>query len=351
MHDFSGMRKLFRRISYLLRWRQMDRDLAEEMLAHREMLAEDRRAAFGNVLRLREDSHAAWGWTWLERLWQDLNYGRRTIARNPGFALIAVLSLAVGIGANCAVFSLADTLLLRPLPVPNPSDVLTLGSRDRAAKTSATAGYNVLEASYPDYKDIRDQAASFQGVVAYTYIRAGVSAWTDSRAGAQPRLRTGMQVTDNFFEVLGVKPEIGRSFRPDENRAPGRDAVVILGHDLWEQDFASDRSIIGRQVRLNGTVFTVIGVLPESFTSIEHWVRPAFYVPIMMGPRLGGPPMFSRGAVGGCSRSRAGLKPVCRFRGREANWRRWARRSRRRIRPLIEIKPWKYSRNWTPASR
>src|SRR5580704_17090765 len=176
MHDFSGMHKLFRRISYLLHWRQMDRDLAEEMRAHREMLAEDRRAAFGNVLRLREDSHAAWGWTWLERLWQDLNYGRRTIARNPGFALIAVLSLAVGIGAICAVFSLADTLLLRPLPVPNPSDVPTLGSRDRAVKTSATAGYNVLEASYPDYKDIRDHAASFQGVVAYTYIRAGVSA-------------------------------------------------------------------------------------------------------------------------------------------------------------------------------
>jgi predicted permease len=281
------MRKLLRRISYLLHRRRMDRELAEEMLAHREMMTEDRRRAFGSALRLREDSRSAWGWVWLERLWQDLNYGRRTIARHPGFALVAVLSLAVGIGANCAIFSLADTLLLRPLPVPHPSDVVTLGSKDRAASASATAGYNILQASYPDYKDIRDRATSFQGVVAYNFIRAGVSARTDARPDNQPQLRMGMQVTSNFFDVLGVKPEMGRSFRADENQVPGRDAVVILSHDLWEQDFASDRSILGREVRMSGIAFTVIGVLPERFTSIDQWVRPAFYVPLMMGSRLG----------------------------------------------------------------
>jgi hypothetical protein len=220
MHNFSGMRKLFRRISYLLHRRRMDQDLADEMAAHREMMAEDRRRAFGSTLRLREDSRAAWGWVWLERLWQDLNYGRRTIARSPGFALIAVLSLAVGIGANCAVFSLADTLLLRPLPVPQPSGVVTLGSKDRAATTSATAGYNILQASYPDYKDIRDRTTSFQGVLAYTFLRAGLAAGPD----AQPQLRAGMQVTGNFFKVLEVEPELGRSFRAEEDQVPGRDA-------------------------------------------------------------------------------------------------------------------------------
>ena len=259
------MRKLLRRISYLLHRKQIDQDLADEMATHREMLAADRRTAFGNILRLREDSHAAWGWVWLERLWQDLNYGRRTIGRNPGFAAIAVLSLAVGIGANCAIFSLADTLLLRPLPVPRASDVVTLGSKDRAGATGAM-GYNIMQASYPDYKDIRDQATSFAGVVAYNFSRAGVSAGTD----AQPRFRMGMQVTGNFFDVLGVQPEFGRSFRADEDRVPGRDAVVILSHELWEQDFTSDRSVVGKTVRMNGIAFTVIGVLPEAL----HQHRP-----------------------------------------------------------------------------
>ncbi len=285
------MRKLLRRISYLVHRRQMDQDLAEEMAAHREMLAADRRTAFGNTLRLREDSHAAWGWVWLERLWQDLHYGCRSIARQPGFAMIAVLSLAVGVGANCAIFSLADTLLLRPLPVPHAADVVTLGSKDLTATTSATAGYNLLSASYPDYRDIRDRTTgpggSFQGVVAYNFIRAGVSAGTDGRPDALPQLRTGMQVTANFFDVLGVKPELGRSFRPDENQVPGRDAVVILDHDFWEQEFAADRSVVGREVKMSGIAFTVIGVLPARFTSVDQWVHPAFYVPLMMGPRLG----------------------------------------------------------------
>jgi len=261
----------------------MDQELADEMSAHREMMTEDRLAAFGSTLRLREDSQAAWGWMWLERLWQDLNYGRRSIARDPGFALIAVLSLAVGIGANCAVFSLADTLLLRPLPVPHPSDVVTLGSRDLTATTSATAGYNILPASYPDYRDIRDRTTNFYGVVAYSFIRTGLA----PRLDAQMRLRTGMQVSGNFLDVLEVKPELGRSFRPDEDQVPGRDAVVILSHDLWEQEFGADRSVVGREVRMSGIAFTVIGVLPERFTSIDQWVRPAFYVPLMMGPRLG----------------------------------------------------------------
>jgi hypothetical protein len=120
------MRRLLQRISWLLHRRRMDQELVEEMLAHREMMTEDRPPAFGNALRMLEDSRAAWGWTWMERLWQDLNYGRRTIARHPGLALVAVISLAVGIGANCATFSLADGLLLRPLPVPHTADVVTL---------------------------------------------------------------------------------------------------------------------------------------------------------------------------------------------------------------------------------
>jgi putative ABC transport system permease protein len=277
------MHKLLRRVSYLLNRRRMDQDLADEMEAHREMMAEDRRTAFGNVLRLREDGRAAWGWVWLERLWQDLNYGRRAIARHPGLAVIAVISLAVGIGANCAIFSLADTVLLRPLPVPDPDNVVTLGSRD-ASGLGAAAGLNMLAASYPDYRDIRDKTTSFAGVVAYDITRLGFA----SRPDALPQLRMGSEVTGNFFQVMGVKPELGRSFQPEEDQVPGRDAVVILSHDLWEQEFAGDRSVLGREVRLNGLAFIVIGVMPRKFTGIEHWLYSAFYVPMMMRPRLSG---------------------------------------------------------------
>jgi macrolide transport system ATP-binding/permease protein len=277
------MRKLLRRISYLLNRQRMDQELADEMAAHRDMMAEDRRTAFGNALRLREDGRAAWGWVWLERLWQDLNYGRRTIARHPGFAVIAVISLAVGIGANCAIFSLADTLLLRPLPVPDPDNVVTLGLRD-VSGLGAAAGINMLEASYPDYRDIRDRTASFSGVVAYDITRLGFAL----RPDALPQLRTGSEVTGNFFQVLGVKPELGRSVRPEQDQVPGRDAVVILSHDLWEQEFAGDRSVLGREVRLNGIAFIVIGVMPQSFSGIDHWLYSAFYVPMMMRPRLDG---------------------------------------------------------------
>jgi predicted permease len=219
-----------------------------------------------------------WVWVWLERLWQDVQYGCRMLTGSPGFASIAILSLAIGIGANCAIFSFADALLLRPLPVARPGEILTVGS---IAGVEAF-GSSSLVSSYRDYVDIRDRSKSFDGLAAFTYLTAGFAA--DSRAPA--KLKMGMLVSGNLFTVMGVEPTIGRGFRREEDQVPGRDAVVVLGRTMWEQDFGSDPAVLGRTVRINGSAFTVIGVAPPAFTGLDQYVRTDFFVPLMMSPRL-----------------------------------------------------------------
>src|SRR5215468_8294761 len=154
-------------------------------------------------------------------LWQDIRYGARMLAASPAFTVVAVISLAIGIGANCAIFSFADALLLRPLPVARPGEVLTVGSLDSIESFGASA----LVSSYRDYVDIRDRSKSFDGLAAYTFLTAGFA--TDP--AAIPKLKMGMLVSGNLFSVMGVEPTIGRNFRPEEDQVPGRDAVVILG--------------------------------------------------------------------------------------------------------------------------
>ena len=227
-------------------------------------------------------------WPVIESVGQDVRYALRAMRKNPGFTITAVVSLAIGIGANCAVFSFADGLLLRPLTVPRPNEVLTIGS------TASTTTRDLLRASYRDYVDIRDRSESFEGLVAFTDAVVGFAA----EPSTLPRLRIGMLVSGNFFPVMGVEPELGRLFRPEENQVPGRDAVVILGHDFWERQLGADRGILGRTIRLNGIEFAVIGVAPGGFTGLDQYTRYDFYAPLMMWPRLmvdpGGQPFDTR---------------------------------------------------------
>jgi macrolide transport system ATP-binding/permease protein len=216
---------------------------------------------------------------WQGAVWQDLRHGCRMFAKNPGFTLAAVLSVALGAGANVAMFSAADALLLRPLPVPRPGEVLRVG-------TDFTTGYSsAMLSSYPNYTDVRDRNRSFAGLLAFATITTGFAA----APTATPQVKPGMVVTGNFLQVLGVQPELGRGFRPEEDQVPGRDAVVILSHGTWEQ-LGSDPNIFGRIVRIAGIEFTAIGVAPDSFSGPDRNRRPAFYVPMMMRPRLTGDP-------------------------------------------------------------
>src|SRR5262245_24178969 len=210
----------------------------------------------------------------LERLWQDVRYGGRVLAGSPGFAIIAVLSLAIGIGANCAIFSFADALLLRPLPIARPGEVFTVGSTANLEALGASS----LVSSYLDYVDIRDRARSFVGLAAYRGVTVGFA--TDPRA--TPKLKLGLLVSGNLFMLMGVEPTIGRTFRPEEDRVPGRDAVVVLGRTMWEKEFGSDPGVIGRRVRIKGGEFSVIGVTPPEFNGLNQYVRSDFFVPLMM---------------------------------------------------------------------
>jgi predicted permease len=204
----------------------------------------------------------------------DLRYAIRTLRQNPGFALTAIVCIALGIGANATIFSLGDGYVLRPLPVPNPSQVVKLSART----PSGTFG----DMSYRDFVDYRDKLQSFDGLVAYALTPFGFA--RDSKA--QSQMKYGFLVSGNFFRVMETEPRIGRGFRPDEDRVPGRDAVIVLAHTFWESEFASDQSVIGRHIRLNGLDFTVVGVAPESFTGMDQLIRPAFFVPAQMGPAM-----------------------------------------------------------------
>lgn len=207
---------------------------------------------------------------------QEIRYAFRLLARNPWFTAIAVLSLALGIGANSAIFSLADTLLLRPLPILEPGKVVTV-STDRPNLTDGLGGV-----SYPDYRDLRAKAQSFEGLAAFQ-----ISAFSVAKSSTEnPQIRAGVMVSDNYFKVMGIQPALGRALVPEEGQVPGRDASVVLSYDFWRSEFQSDPAVLNRTIRINGIDFTIVGVAPKTFMGTDEYVRPHFYVPLMMWQRL-----------------------------------------------------------------
>jgi predicted permease len=208
---------------------------------------------------------------------KSLRYALRILPKSPGFTLISICSLALGIGATSAQFSIADALLLRPLPVLEPGRIAAVTTANSAAFGANTA------ISYPDYRDFRDGNRTFEGLIA-----AGFTSFGFSRdATALPRITFGMFVSGNFFRVLGVQPALGRGFLESEDQAVGRDPVVVLGHDFWESQFAASPSAVGSKIRLNGIECTIIGVAPQQFTSIDQFLKPSLFIPMAMSPRLG----------------------------------------------------------------
>jgi predicted permease len=211
----------------------------------------------------------------------DLRYALRSLRQNPGFAFTAIVSIALAIGANAAIFSLGDAVLMRPLPVRDPTRVVSLRSISPSSSATSLVGTGT-DISYPDFVDFRDKSHSFDGLVAYTLKAAGFA----KDEHTQARLKMGYVVSGNLFQVLGVEPVLGRAFRPDEDEVPERDAVIVLAHNFWMEEFAAAPSVIGSRIRLNGIDFTVIGVAPESFTGMDQYIQPAFFVPFMMAPKL-----------------------------------------------------------------
>ncbi len=208
---------------------------------------------------------------------KSLKYALRILPKSPGFTLISICSLALGIGATAAQFSIGDAMLFRPLPVFEPSRIASVTTAGSAAFGTNSA------VSYPDYRDFRDGNRSFDGLVAAGFTSFGFS----PDVVTVPRVTFGMFVSGNFFRVLGVQPAPGRGFADSEDQAVGRDPVVILGHDFWASQFGANSSAIGSTIRLNGVNFTIIGVAPQQFTGIDQFLKPSLFVPLAMSPRLG----------------------------------------------------------------
>ena len=214
-----------------------------------------------------------------------LHHALRILRKDPGFTALAIGSLALGIGATSAMFTFADAVLLRPLPIAHPDRVVAISAR---SATSAPVGVSTT-ISYPDYVDYRDRNRTFEGLVAAAPATFGFS----PGPGVLPRIKQGEYVSGNFFRVLGVAPALGRDFRPEEDATEGRDPVVVLGHDFWRGALGASPSVLGSRIRLNGIGFTVIGVAPASFAGID--VGAAVYIPLAMAPRLGEGSLNNRG--------------------------------------------------------
>jgi predicted permease len=289
--------QLWRRLLYYFQRDRFDRELAEEMHFHLELKIQEnieagmspqeaRYAAqrqFGNQTLLQEESREMWGVRALETLWQDLRYGGRMLRKSPGFTAAAALALALGIGVNTAILSMVNGFLLRPLPVEKPSELLSpYWGREKDAQVWG-------EFSYANYVDLREQTQTFADLCAWLPASAGVSSSDSRAAGEDERAEVvwGELVSGNYFDVMGVKPALGRGFLPEEDHTPNARPVVVLSHSLWQRRFKADPSIVGRTIYLNGLPFTVMGVMPESFLGSVFHNRHAFWVPAMMAQKFG----------------------------------------------------------------
>jgi macrolide transport system ATP-binding/permease protein len=211
---------------------------------------------------------------------QDLRYGARMLAKKPALTAVAVISLALGIGANTTIFTLINAVFLNPLPVAEASRVMTVFGTDEKNRGDQ---FNFMPVSHPNFEDYRKQNDVFSGLVAFMGVGMSLS------TGGEPEQVNGLMASGDYFDVLGVKAATGRVFGAEEDRTPGAHPVVVLGHGLWQRRFGGDRSIVGKQITLNNQSFTVIGVAPENFRgtfaigNTDFWVPTAMHDQVLTG--------------------------------------------------------------------
>lgn len=265
-----SLREVVNRVRSFLSRKPLDRELDAELASHFELAVDEniargmtpdeaRRQAlirFGGVQQAREQQREARGLPWLEMLMQDLRYTLPVLRRDPGFACVAILILALGIGANVVVFSVVNTLMLRPLPFSDAQQLTWI------APPPQKCGLSCSTYSMDAYEEFVAQTKSYQGVTGYMAFSNSGNLRLTGRG--QPVPVTGIEVLRNFFEVLGVRPMLGRLFTADDARM-GAAPVVLLEYEYWRQEFGGDPAIVGQKIDLSGTPATVVGVLPKSF--------------------------------------------------------------------------------------
>jgi len=274
--------RIWLRVKALFRRRRLKRELQEELAFHQAMMREKLmrsgaeptevqisvRRQFGNEDRWRERLSELWQFRWLENLMRDVNFGARQLRKSPGFTAVALLTLMLGIGANAAVFSLINGLMLRPLPVPHAEELAIL--RVKPGKY----GYAFCT---PLFRGLEKRTDIFRNVFAFNWHIFQV------RNGSRNEAHGGELVSGQFFQALGVAPQLGRYLTPEDK--PGRtDLAVVISDDFWKTWFNQAPDVIGRKLLMDNVWFTVVGVMPQSFIGVETTARPQMYVPLATEP-------------------------------------------------------------------
>jgi predicted permease len=283
-----------------LPWRRRDEELDEEIQSHLRMAARERvergetpeqaaaaaRREFGNVGLVKEVTREMWGWVWVRQFAQDLKYGLRTMRRGPGFTAVAVITLALGIGVNTAIFQLIDAVRLRALPVHEPQQLTEVRIGDMKGARGNFASWHP-SLSNPIWEQVRERQQAFSGVFAWGAADFNLG------TGSEVRPARGLWVSGDFFNVLGVRPELGRVFNAEDDRRGCGTAGAVLSHQFWQREFGGDPSAVGKSLSLDGHQFEIVGVTPASFYGPE--VGRAFDVAV---------PVCSQALIGGAEGSR-----------------------------------------------
>src|SRR5262245_33871581 len=269
-HKMNAIRQLCRRLLSLMRRGRLEREMEEEMRFHLEMqieqnlasdmAAEEARYAarrqFGNQTWLKEVSREMWSLNSIETLIQDLRYGARMLWKNPGFTVVAILTLALGIGANTAIFSVVNGVLLRPLPYHEPERLVMVWA-DRPIMQAQT-GLPDFPVTVADFLDWRDQNQVFEQMAAMEGWRMNLP------DGGEPESVVGLRASASLFQLRGARCTVGRAFLPEEDRA-GAERVVVISHGLWQRRYGADPKLIGQKMTLDNETYTVIGVTAPDF--------------------------------------------------------------------------------------
>jgi predicted permease len=274
------------RISALFQRSQMNAELEEELRSHIQHRADDlersgldraqaerrARVEFGGREKYKEEIHAAGGGNFISTILQDLRYSLRVLLRSPAFTIVAVLTLALAIGANAIVFAVLNGLFLRPLNVPEAQSLYAI----------QRGNDNYIVQSYPDYLDLRDRNRSFDALAAYTIVQGGLD------TGKDPSHVWFYGVSGNYFNALGIQPYLGRLIQPSDERGPNSAPYIVLSYAYWHSQFQDDRAVLGRVVNLNKHPYTILGVAPPEFRGTLLFFSPDFYVPMVNQQQLVG---------------------------------------------------------------
>ena len=280
----SPIRPILSRLRSLFRRTAVERDMAAEMQAHLDMQEAANQAAgmssqeahyaarrqFGGVDQIKEQVRDQRSWVALEQLAKDVRFAARSLRKTPGFTAVALLTLALGIGVNTAVFSIINNLFFQPLPVRNPENLVVVAARTPVS--SLLRGYE-----FPNYLDLRAQVDAFSDLMAYSTVPIDLAA-----SGFEPERTYAAVVTGNFFSFFGVQAERGRLFLPGEGAEIGADPIMVLSHAYWQQHFGGDPSIVGRSVNVNGHPYIVVGIAPATFTGTQAGLSANVFVPVTM---------------------------------------------------------------------